>query len=345
MRPALAALPILLAFAGCGGTETPKAPEGPRLGFPVACRIGETCEVQNYPDRVAGPGAADFLCGPRTYDGHKGLDIRLPDETAIAAGVDVLAAADGRVSRLRDGVQDISIRSPGAPSVAGQECGNGVVVDHGGGWEVQYCHLARGSVKVAVGDQVRAGQPIAQVGLSGATEFPHLHLEVRRDGVVVDPFAPDPYGPECAAQDGLWTAAAADQLKYVAGTVLNRGFAQGPVSRAMLEAGPPPAPDAQAAILTAYVRAIGLEKGDIQTLGLRGPDGRILASDRIAPLDRAKAEYYAYVGKRRPASGWPAGEYTAFYSVERGGQAVISRTWRMTLQGTQTASPLRFPGA
>ena len=164
---------------------------GPRLAFPVACDIGKTCEVQNFVDRDPGPSAKDYRCGSQTYQDHGGVDIRLRDMAAQAAGVNVLAAAPGRVARLRDGVADISVKAPGAPPLAGQDCGNGVVIDHGDGWETQYCHLARGSVMVKQGDQVAAGQPMARIGLSGNTEYPHLHLTVRNAGGMVDPFAPD----------------------------------------------------------------------------------------------------------------------------------------------------------
>src|SRR5262249_323708 len=148
------------------------------------------------------------------YDKHNGIDIRLLDMAAQKRGVAVLAAAPGRVARLRDGVQDISIRTPGAPSVDGRECGNGVVIDHGGGWETQYCHLAQGSVRVKVGETVKAGTPLGLVGLSGDTEFPHLHITVRHAGQVVDPFAPvGTAAGTCVGQGvpagGLWTPQAA----------------------------------------------------------------------------------------------------------------------------------------
>ena len=56
--------------------------------------------------------------------------------------------------------------------------GNYVVIDHGNGEFSHLGHLKPGSVKVAAGDKVRAGQPIAQVGTSGSSLFPHLHYEL-----------------------------------------------------------------------------------------------------------------------------------------------------------------------
>ena len=101
----------------------------------------------------------------------------------------VVAAADGKVLRVRDGVEDVSITGRGRESVANSECGNGVVVEHGNGWETQYCHMAKGSLSVKPGDTVKAGDRLGRIGLSGMTEFPHLHFTLRKDGKVVDPFA------------------------------------------------------------------------------------------------------------------------------------------------------------
>ncbi|HEX2558809.1 MAG TPA: M23 family peptidase, partial [Phenylobacterium sp.] len=55
---------------------------GFKLVFPVACKVGESCEVQNYVDRDPGPGVKDYRCLSRTYADHGGVDIRLPDLAA-----------------------------------------------------------------------------------------------------------------------------------------------------------------------------------------------------------------------------------------------------------------------
>jgi hypothetical protein len=328
-------LAILLLAGGVAGLAPLTAPQGagepPRLGFPLACEIGKTCEVQHYVDRDPGAGVLDYRCGHRSYQGHDGVDIRLLDMAEQKAGIDVLAAAAGRVARLRDGVQDISIRAPGAPSVAGQECGNGVVIDHGDGWETQYCHLARGSLKVKAGEAVAGGQPIARVGLSGDTEFPHLHITVRHLGRAVDPFAPDMSHPTaCATQAGLWTPAAMRELAYKAGAVLNTGFSQGPATMEAVEAAGLPAPTT-ASPLVAYVRLIELEAGDAIELTLRDPQGAVLARNAVPPLASAKAQYVAFAGRRAPAGGWAHGDYAAELTVNRGGAAAITRTWRIRL--------------
>ena len=37
-----------------------------------------------------------------------------------------------------------------------------------------------------------------------------------------------------------------------------------------------------------------------------GPDGKVLLANRQAPLDRDKAQYFVFIGKRTPAGGWPS---------------------------------------
>jgi len=322
---------IAIAAAALAPASTYAQGEAPKLAFPVACQIGRTCEVQHYVDRDPGLGAKDYRCSHRTYDGHSGIDIRLLDMAAQKRGVDVLAAAPGRVARLRDGEPDVSVRTTGVGAVANKECGNGVVIDHGGGWETQYCHLARGSVRVKQGDMVQAGTPIGRVGLSGQTEFPHVHVTVRHDGKTVDPFAPAAGPGVCAAQGAMWTPQAAAALAYKAGVILNSGFAGAPVSDEIIEAGAVPRPDATSAALVAYMRVIEPDKGDELEIVLQGPDGGTLAAQRLAPLDRDKAQYFAMVGKKRPPSGWPRGRYVAELKVWRSGKAVMRKRIETTL--------------
>jgi hypothetical protein len=57
--------------------------------------------------------------------------------------------------------------------------GNHVVIDHGNGEFSLLGHLRAGSVVVKVGDRVAQGTPLAQIGSSGSSYFPHLHYELR----------------------------------------------------------------------------------------------------------------------------------------------------------------------
>ena len=200
--PRRTALPIMLLLAGAAQAEMPTD-----LALPLDCEPGKSCWVLRYVDHDQGPGAQDYACGPVTGDGHKGTDFAIRDLSVMAQGVEVRAAAGGVVDALRDGVPDISVADGGREAIAGKECGNGVRIAHGDGWTTWYCHLRRGSLMVAEGDRVEAGQPLALVGLSGETSFPHLHFDVRHGEQPVDPFV----GPERSEPCGpgpqpLWRA-------------------------------------------------------------------------------------------------------------------------------------------
>ncbi|MEA1834363.1 M23 family metallopeptidase [Methylobacterium durans] len=336
MRNAFTA-PLLTLLPALFFVPSPAWPEGFRLRLPLACELGVTCFVQYYVDRDPGSGARDYACGSRSYDGHDGTDFRLPTlaQEAGPAGT-VVAAAAGRVLRARNDAPDVSVRETGIEKVAGVECGNGLVVAHADGYETQYCHLARGSLKVRPGDEVSAGQPLGQAGLSGASEFPHLHFTLRRAGRTVDPFAPDAGAGACApaagpASDSLWEPALRDGLAYRAGTVLNAGFSGGPVRMDIVEGGTvdPAAPGAPA--LVAFVRTIGLDAGDVQSLVLSGPDGRPVAQSAEAPLARARAQSLVFVGRKRPEAGFPAGTYTATFRVTRAGATALEHRFTTTL--------------
>jgi len=325
----------LLAPAGVQSAAPPasaSAAGAPRLSLPIACDPGRTCEIQHYVDRDPGPGTRDYHCGLQTYDRHDGIDIRLPDMAAERRGVAVLAAAPGVVTGVRDGEADISIRAPGAPSIAGRECGNGVLLDHGGGWATQYCHMARGSVAVKPGQKVETGTPLGRVGLSGNTEFPHLHLTVRHDGKAVDPFAPDATDPtQCRPQATLWAPAAQARLAYHAGAILNGGFADGPVSMETLEGGQVAVPTAGSPMIIFYARGIALLPGDEVELALTDPQGASLAQARRPPLAAWRAQDLSFVGRKRPAAGWAKGRYVGDYRVWRQGKVAISRRFELTI--------------
>ena len=111
--------------------------------FPVTQKFGET---------ITNPA------------GHTGIDY------ALYLGTPVLAAADGRVSRVAD--------------ISGGY-GTHIILDHGEGLQTVYAHLSH--VSVGFGEFVREGQPIGRSGNSGNSTGPHLHFEVRSLGKPVDP--------------------------------------------------------------------------------------------------------------------------------------------------------------
>ncbi|HEX6605717.1 MAG TPA: M23 family metallopeptidase [Chloroflexia bacterium] len=94
---------------------------------------------------------------------HKGLDIKAP------MGTPVHATQTGIVSQA--GWSDVY--------------GRMVMIDHGAGWSTLYGHNSK--LLVSVGQRVVKGQVIAYSGSTGMSTGPHIHYEVRRNGVPVNP--------------------------------------------------------------------------------------------------------------------------------------------------------------
>lgn len=311
---ALAALVMLWASPGSAAD--------PVLSLPIACTVGTDCFIQNYVDHDDTAGARDYHCGPRSYDKHNGTDFRVPDTATQRRGVAVLAVADGVVERTRDSMPDVSIRTTGREAVRGQECGNGVVIRHADGWTSQYCHLAKASIVVKPGQAVVSGETLGKVGLSGNTEFPHVHVTLRKDGKIVDPFS-YPDSASCGDGPSLWQPALRPSLQYRPTEVLNVGFSSQTVTMESIEQGQPHELSRDGPVI-AYARVIGLRAGDVQALKIVGPDGRVLVERSLPPSDGNKAQAFISIGKRNVAF---TGRLTATYTVSRDGAEVASRSF------------------
>ena len=326
------ALPLIVA-AGAATSSPAQQQEQPfSLALPLDCKFGETCFIQQYFDHDPSTGVKDYRCGTMSYDGHNGVDLRVPTMAAQQKGVSVLAAASGIVKAVREGVADVNVRAAGLDSVAGRECGNGVLIEHEGGWETLYCHMAKGSVHVQTGEHVETGTKLGLVGLSGQTEFPHLHFSVGHNGIMVDPFAVGEKDA-CEVSHPLWSAAAEDALAYHSPSVINFGFADEPLSVSDVEFGRADAmlPTASSSALVAFIRAIGLKAADVQSFTLRGPGGEVLAHNETPPLDSNMAERFMFVGKRKASAEWPRGTYEAEFQIRRDGTTALSRSFSFDL--------------
>jgi len=95
---------------------------------------------------------------------HRAVDIANPSAPAIvaAAGGTVVATIFSRVGY-----------------------GNHIVIDHGNGYQTLYAHLSR--IYVNQGDSVSAGQAIGQMGSTGRSTGIHLHFEIIKNGVKLNP--------------------------------------------------------------------------------------------------------------------------------------------------------------
>lgn len=100
----------------------------------------------------------------KTLQAHQGVDYTIPE------GSRVFATADGTV-------KEVAQRS--------STSGRTVVIDHGNGYETSYSHLSK--INVNKGQRVHRGDIIALSGDTGLSLSPHLHYEVRLNGMRVDP--------------------------------------------------------------------------------------------------------------------------------------------------------------
>jgi murein DD-endopeptidase MepM/ murein hydrolase activator NlpD len=156
----------LVAWAGCA---SPAPPKPPAAHVPAPPRSAPPAETSALAWPVRGPILSGFGA-PRGRRHHEGVDIKAPRGTLVRA------AAAGRV------VESRWLRG----------YGNLVTIDHGGGVETLYAHMAE--VFVRPGARVVRGEAIATVGATGNATTPHLHFEVRRDGRLRDPVAWLPAG-------------------------------------------------------------------------------------------------------------------------------------------------------
>jgi murein DD-endopeptidase MepM/ murein hydrolase activator NlpD len=101
----------------------------------------------------------------------------LNGEEAVHCGIDISAPSGTEVQVTADGVVLLAEREAGY--------GNEVLVDHGDGITTMYGHLRR--IDVAAGQEVKRGQVIGAVGMTGKSTGPHLHYEVRVHQTPVNP--------------------------------------------------------------------------------------------------------------------------------------------------------------
>ncbi len=299
------------------------AEELPQFSAPLDCINGPECFLQNMMDLDPTKGRLDPLCGQATYDGHKGTDIRVRSFQEMNAGVNVLSMADGVVLRARDGAKDhlVEMKEDFA-AVKGRECGNGIVIDHSaagyGGWSSQTCHLAEGSLLVKAGDQIKRGQAIGRIGLSGSTQFPHVHVTVRKDGKVRDLVTNLQAGEGCNAKSpqNLFSAEAwADILSHNA-PLIDYGFSNGAVNGKTLLKNETVLPTVNSPLVF-YAKFINLRKDDEVLLEIKS-ENEIYASSPVKPLTKHQATYTAFAGRKTP--GEVGKTYTASVKLMRDGK-------------------------
>ncbi len=100
------------------------------------------------------------------YRTHMGIDYAAP------SGTPIFSVANGRV---------VHLGYSGA-------FGNLIILEHPGNYHTYYAHLSNYNVELAVGNEVRRGLEIGYVGSTGRSTGPHLHFELRKNGIYIDPY-------------------------------------------------------------------------------------------------------------------------------------------------------------
>lgn len=170
------------------------------LHTPIEGDYGQDYFLVNYTDWSV-DSVHDAHCGSKSYDGHFGSDFVIRNFKQMDLGVNVLAAAPGKVCALLNYQFDRN-----KMAVSGG-FGNYICIQHPNKYYSYYAHLKKNSAQVNVGDMVVAGQVIAEVGSSGYSSDPHLHFELWYDSS----FVVDPFSGNCGNANTLWL----NQLDYV----------------------------------------------------------------------------------------------------------------------------------
>ncbi|MGI5892504.1 MAG: LysM peptidoglycan-binding domain-containing M23 family metallopeptidase [Bacillota bacterium] len=131
----------------------------------TANRSNTESRVQNMTFTWPLQGSITSVFGSRKRGFHHGLDI------AAEAGTEIESAKSGTIIE--------------AGWISGIY-GRGVMIDHGNGYSTLYAHAQ--DILVSIGDDVRQGQAIATVGMTGRTTGPHLHFEIRINDTAVNPY-------------------------------------------------------------------------------------------------------------------------------------------------------------
>jgi murein DD-endopeptidase MepM/ murein hydrolase activator NlpD len=97
------------------------------------------------------------------------------------------------------------------------DLGNLVEIRAPNGWISRYGHLSRYGPGVRVGTRVKQGQTIGYVGMTGLTNGPHCHYELRRNGTALDPLTINlpPGDPVPTSSWGRWALESEARLEML----------------------------------------------------------------------------------------------------------------------------------
>lgn len=335
----------LLAGSLCFVLAKSIPPVRPLFVMPVKCTINTDCWITQYPDKDPTSRWQDYTGGNRTSNKHTGTDIALNTIQAMNEGVSVVAAMDGTVAGIRDGIPDINVKNTGIESVDGAKCGNRVVISHGDGWLTDYCHLKKGSLTVKKGDKVTANQKIGEIGRSGLTGMPHLHFQTKHYKDVVDPFSAEPllYPSSPIKKDfkTLWAEPVLKAFKYYPTLIYNIGISNTPPDSDKIKGGEfseSPQINTETPFIYLWSDNFAIEKDDIIKFVIKDPSAKILMNKQFF-ADKPSVRRFVFARLSNPQQLEP-GTYTAEVKVTR---PPINFTYIKTLKfevaGTAASNP------
>ncbi len=317
----------LLGFTNLANSEELK------FGLPINCELNKDCFIQNLPDVLSNKTASDTYCQGATYGGHKGIDIRLLSLENIKDNVPVIASADGIVKAFQDGEEDKLMLTPqDKANIKGNECGNGIIITHVNGYESQVCHLKKNSITVKKGQKLKQGDILGFVGNSGFAAFPHVHLTVRKNGQWLDPISGAKPSQNCSSTKSKNTLLNKDTIKYFSANtsrLMISGITGSAVThKELVKIGAPKKLSESDQAIVGWAWFINLRKGDQVRFTLEGPKG-LITQNTTKPLDRHKADYSGYSGKRTKPD---KGEYRLTTELLRNGQPIEEILFVQTLE-------------
>ncbi len=323
MKSIWAVLAVLFLAGGAALAEEPV--------FPLSCIPGQTCWIIGYPDLNATPGVAqDYACGPGADDGDVFLHLAIKDVSKIPMNIAVFAINDGVVKDASDGLDDLVAESKRALPRGISNCGNGILIDHGGGVRSAYCHLKKGSIAVKPGQKVQRGDIIGAAGQSGVALWPQLAFSIRKGGFFVDPITGMTTAEGCGQKPDPQVATPAQFLEYQPAAITTLGFSNAEMSEGLMALGKAPIftqLSREEPAINLYGMIVGLRARDRVEIRIRDPRGRTFFTESYtAQEDTLRAPINA--GRQRGYIGWRQGMYTGEVSVTRSIQQkdyVVSR--------------------
>jgi hypothetical protein len=293
---------------------------------PIACNIGQDCWISGYMGHKAKEDATeslDYKCGFQTSGDQISTDFTLRDLTQQRQNIAILAPADGKIIRLRNLYDDAFSDDEKMESLKQQNkgCGNGLVIDHGEGWQSVFCHIQKDSFAVKEGDTVTTGQNLANVGYSGATQQPMLHFSVFHNQKPVDPFI-GPHTPPCMSTlkthtppESLWVKGL--DLPYEPISIIAAGFRNNVPSKEDLQEDSRNIETLRptSSALVFYGIVLNPHQGDRIDLTIKDPNGHIIAQREFIETKQRQRQNY-YVGINNKAT-LPEGSYTGTIKLVR----------------------------